>query len=76
MPDHDLYLDELIRLEGRGIFTDNRCELCRNDGVYCCVDYLAVQFLCPGCMSRVYSFNPFHMIEVSLQPSPSHIAWF
>jgi hypothetical protein len=60
-----MFLEELIRLEGRGIFTDGKCELCRKVGVYRCVDCLAVQFLCTGCMSRVHSFNPFHVIEVS-----------
>jgi len=65
MGDRDLYLDELIRLEGRGVFTNNLCELCRNGGMYRCLDCLAVQLLCPGCMSRVHSFNPFHVIEVS-----------
>ena len=34
--------------------------------MYRCVDCLAVQFLCGGCLSRVHSFNPLHVIEVSL----------
>lgn len=64
--ERELFLEEFIRLEGRGVSTDGKCELCRNEGAYRCIDCLAVQFLCGGCMSRVHSFNPFHIIEVSL----------
>ena len=60
-----LFLEEFIRLEGRGVFTDDHCELCRKEGMFRCTDCVAVQFLCGGCMSRVHSFNPFHVIEVS-----------
>lgn len=66
MIERDMLLREVTRLEGRGIFTDGRCELCRQDGLYRCLDCQAVQFLCGGCMSRVHSFNPFHVIEVGL----------
>ena len=64
--DREIFLEELMRHEGQGVFTDGRCELCRDDGVYCCVDCLGVHFQCAGCISRVHSFNPFHTIEVSL----------
>jgi len=64
--ERETYLKESIRLEGRGMFTDDHCELCHKEGVYRCVDCFAVQFLCEGCMSRVHSFNPLHVIEVSL----------
>ena len=59
------FLEELTRLEGRGIFTNGKCELCRKDGEYRCVDCLAIQFLCGDCMTRVHSFDPLHVIEVS-----------
>lgn len=66
MPDRRVYLEELIRLEGRGIFTDEgQCELCRKDGQYRCLDCVAVQFLCSECTCSVHSFNPFHVVEVS-----------
>lgn len=61
-----LFLQELIRLEARGTSTGGRCELCRKDGLYRCVDCHAVQLLCEGCMNRVHSFHPLHVIEVSL----------
>ena len=67
MAERDTFLNELIRLEGTGDFTTNgKCELCRNDGTYRCLDCHAVQSLCGGCLSRVHSFNPFHIVEVSL----------
>ena len=60
-----LLFSELIRLEGRGVFTNGCCELCRQDGLYRCLDCVGVEFLCAGCLSRVHSFHPFHVIEVS-----------
>lgn len=62
--DRDLCLDDVIRLEGRGVLTDDHCELCRKEGKFRCVDCVAVQFLCKECISSVHSFNPFHVIEV------------
>lgn len=65
MAERGVILEEIIRLDGRGVFTRGRCELCRQDGHYRCLDCVAVQFLCGDCMSRVHSFNPLHVIEVS-----------
>ena len=66
----ELFLEELMRHEGRGVFTDDgHCELCRDDGMYRCLDCIGVHFLCAGCISRVHSFNPFHTIEVSFWAS-------
>jgi hypothetical protein len=66
--EQETFLDEEIRLEGRGIFTSppDRCELCRKEGEYRCVDCFAVLFLCEGCMTRIHAFHPVHVIEVSL----------
>jgi hypothetical protein len=63
--EREVFLDELIRLEGRGVRTDDQCELCHKEGVYRCLDCIAVQFLCPRCVNSTHSFNPFHVIEVS-----------
>lgn len=72
--ERQLFLDELIRLEGRGIFTDGSCELCRENGLYRCLDCVAVQFLCGGCLNRVHSFHPFHVIQVSPLSPRSHFS--
>lgn len=62
--ERELFLEELIRLEGRGITANDHCELCRNEGIYRCVDCLTIQLLCGRCLTSVHSFNPFHVIEV------------
>jgi len=64
--ERQLFLDESIRLEGRGVIPVGRCELCRKDGHYRCLDCTAVQLLCEGCLTRVHAFHPFHTIQVSL----------
>lgn len=63
--ERDTFLDELIRLEGWGMFTDGKCELCSKAGEYRCVDCLGVQILCKHCITGVHAFNPLHVIEVS-----------
>ena len=60
----DLFLEEFIRLEGRGATANDRCELCRKEGTHRCLDCIAIRLLCTGCLSRVHSFNPFHAVEV------------
>ena len=64
--ERDLFLKEFVRLEGRGVSTNGNCELCRNEGAFRCLDCVAVQFLCQECIARVHAFNPFHVIQVSL----------
>jgi hypothetical protein len=61
-----MFLAELMRLEGRGIYTNGRCELCPQDGAYRCLDCHAVQFLYADCLSRIHCFNPLHRLEVGL----------
>lgn len=63
--EREQFLEEFIRLEGRGVSPGDPCELCRNEGMYHCIDCLSANFFCEGCMTRVHAFNPFHVIEVS-----------
>ena len=65
--EHDIFLNEFIRLEGRGVSAHGNCELCCNEGLFRCLDCIAVQFLCQRCMAGVHAFNPFHVIEVRLR---------
>jgi len=58
-----LFLEEFIRLEGRGTTANDRCKLCREEGIYRCTDCPAVQLLCGGCLRRIHSLNPFHVVE-------------
>ena len=64
--DRQVVLDELIRLEGRGVDPVDRCELCQKVGVYRCLDCVAVQLLCGECMIRIHAFHPFHVIQASI----------
>jgi len=64
--DRQLVLNELIRLEGPGVDPAGRCELCRKNGAYRCLDCVAVQFLCRECMTRIHAFHPFHVIQASI----------
>ena len=64
--ERDTLLREFIRLEGRGVFTEGRCELCHQSGLYRCLDCTAVHFVCGDCMKQIHHFNFFHEIEVCL----------
>jgi len=64
--DCDLVLNELIRLEARGVDPAGTCELCRKEGIYRCLDCVAVQLLCRECMTRIHTFHPFHVIQASI----------
>ncbi|EIM79842.1 uncharacterized protein STEHIDRAFT_69003, partial [Stereum hirsutum FP-91666 SS1] len=62
------YLDELLRLEGRGTYiTQTRCCTCNAPGVelHRCKDCLSFgEMLCAACMVNSHKAHPFHRIEV------------
>ena len=62
----NLYLNRVIQLKGQGVFTDGQCKLCHQDGIYHCIDCIAVNFLCEDCIKEVHHFSFFHEIKVSL----------
>lgn len=61
----DEFLQELLRLEGRGDYIDETCAICRKEsGVYRCQSCMGKQLLCKGCVVQNHLFNPLHIIEV------------
>lgn len=69
----DLYLDEILRYEGRGDFiSDERCPDCLSRGVgtpgkpeFRCGDCFLPDLTCRTCFIRRHRLNPFHAVEVS-----------
>ena len=69
----DLYLDEVVRSEGRGDFArDDRCPDCLSRGVkdinraeYRCRDCFLPDLTCSACLIRRHRLNPFHNVDVS-----------
>ena len=72
IPERDLYLDELLRREGRGGFDAEKCAGCIEEGNECvagsatyrCLGCSPGPLLCGGCVLRRHEKLPFHRIEV------------
>ncbi|KAG1875869.1 hypothetical protein C8R48DRAFT_745561 [Suillus tomentosus] len=57
------YLDELIRLEGRGK-ADHSCHACGDsDASYCCEDCFSVDLFCRLCMIKFHQNVPLHQVK-------------
>ncbi|GJE98381.1 CxC2 domain-containing protein [Phanerochaete sordida] len=68
IPLRDEYLDELIRLEGRGAEDQPICPTCKGDPavaepLYRCQDCLYIQPRCSECLLAAHQHLPFHRIE-------------
>lgn len=78
----DLYLDEMLRWEGRGDAWsdgDTPCNDCRAQkvdspapGEFRCNDCFVPYLLCAACLVRRHRTLPFHVIEVSTFPISCH----
>lgn len=65
IPLRDEYLDETMRLEGRGDASDE-CAECRTAGATLqCEDCIGNQLVCPGCCVLHHQRSPLHRIKVS-----------
>ena len=65
----DEYLDELVRLKGRGDYADPAgasCTGCSATGVYRCVDCFGQDLVCRECCLARHVRAPLHRIEVSI----------
>ncbi|KAK7435289.1 hypothetical protein VKT23_019734 [Stygiomarasmius scandens] len=71
-PYRDEYLSELLRLEGRGDVSRDRCPLCRHEcdddddeeaPVYRCMDCFGQDLICRSCCILRHQWNPLHIIE-------------
>ncbi|KAE9385533.1 hypothetical protein BT96DRAFT_840585 [Gymnopus androsaceus JB14] len=70
-PELDLYLREMLRLEGRSMFgAGMQCNCGRifaNNELNCqhhCCDCLTPELLCEDCMNDRHAYTPFHRLEV------------
>ena len=71
----ELVLDEMLWLEGRGLYADLPCGECFSPRpLYRCKDCFGGQLFCQGCIAATHCRSPFHVIEVSnsLILAPSH----
>ncbi|KAI0748683.1 hypothetical protein C8Q80DRAFT_1219730 [Daedaleopsis nitida] len=61
----DSYLAELLRLEGRGVFTDGCCATCQvtMQGGHRCEDCHDATLHCTSCIIAAHRQNPFHRIQ-------------
>lgn len=78
------YLEELLRLEGRGEFDASSCPLCVSKGdvfgelpagVFRCQECFVGELLCAECCIKEHALNPLHVIEVYLLPFTSNLTW-
>ncbi|KAI0739290.1 hypothetical protein C8Q80DRAFT_1222396 [Daedaleopsis nitida] len=62
----DPYLTELLRLEGRGVFTDGHCARCRiaMHGGYRCEDCHNATLHCAKCIVETRGQSPLHCVQV------------
>lgn len=66
----DLFLDEMIRLEGCGGVNSNDCGMCSShcpeNSIYRCIDCFGGGLICASCMIGSHQQHPFHCIKVCL----------
>lgn len=74
IPEIDRYVSELLRLEGRGNFTQGQaaCKNCiKNDmqSFYRCIDCHDIWLLCQDCLVKMHAGNPLHRVQVCIVAS-------
>jgi hypothetical protein len=62
--DADLFLEEFLRLEGRGDYSQNICVCGEEDAIYRCQDCHGSELFCHLCTIRVHERQPLHTLEV------------
>jgi hypothetical protein len=66
-------LDEMLRLEGRGVFAELPCGECSAPlPLYRCTDCFGGELFCQQCILSMHRRNPFHVVEVSTFINFSH----
>ena len=78
IPERDLYLDELVRREGRGGYVKVLCDGCVREKAsapgqasYRCLSCMPGPLLCQDCLCRRHKQIPFHRIQVRRRQSSS-----
>lgn len=62
--DADLFLEEFLRLEGRGDYSQDICACCEVAATYRCQDCHGCELFCHLCMIRIHDRHPLHRMEV------------
>ena len=69
----ELSLDEMLRLEGRGVYTGSPCGECSAPSpLYRCTDCFGGELFCKACIRSMHQRSPFHVIEVCQFKSSPH----
>ena len=72
IPQIQLYLDELLRREGRNGFVAEECQDCMEGepgkAIYRCLGCSPAPLVCQKCLCRKHVQLPFYRIQVSLCP--------
>ncbi|KAI9068672.1 hypothetical protein FKP32DRAFT_1672009 [Trametes sanguinea] len=68
IPRRDVYLDELLRHEGRGPHINNKCTTCPDadkagDAVIRCQDCTPGPLICSDCAVRRHAHSPYHRVQ-------------
>ncbi|KAI0716933.1 hypothetical protein C8Q76DRAFT_616443 [Earliella scabrosa] len=72
LPERDMYLDELVRREGRGDFVAEVCAFCTTDSepgpcprkaVFRCLDCSPAPLCCDDCLCRRHTHLPYHRVQ-------------
>lgn len=63
----DEYLDEVLRLDGRGrLGRTSQCATCSQAGAeYRCSDCLGGKMVCKACVIEAHSLLPLHRVQVT-----------
>lgn len=62
--DSDLFLEEFLRLEGRGDYSQDICICGEEAATYRCQDCHGCELFCHLCMIRIHDRHPLHRMEV------------
>jgi len=62
---HEMALEEMLRLEGRGVYAGLPCGECSSTPLYRCTDCFGGELFCQQCTLAMHRRSPFHIIEVS-----------
>ena len=81
LTERDVYLAELLRIEGRGDFIKAPCQSCHMSLLgfgFRCVDCHDLGLYCQNCLVKTHASNPLHCVHVSylhhdyIQPGTYH----
>jgi hypothetical protein len=62
--DADAFLEEFLRLDGRGDYVKDQCTCGRQGAIYRCQDCHGCELLCHECMIHIHDRQPLHQMEV------------